>query len=136
MMGAGQLKKLASIGRRIEKMKLPEDVTWEYGGAMEYSRELLPGLILAVIAALCVMFLVLIVHYDKIGISILSISMAVLCLFGATFGLWFFGYDFSITATLGLISLVGIIVRNAIIMYDYVAELRSKEQMSVSEAAY
>ena len=82
------------------------------------------------------MFLVLIVHYGKIGISILSISMAVLCLFGATFGLWLFGYDFSITATLGLISLVGIIVRNAIIMYDYVAELRSKEQMSVSDAAY
>ena len=136
MSGAGQLKELASIGRRIDRMELPDGVTWEYGGAMEYSRELLPGLILAVIAALCVMFLVLIVHYGKIGISILSISMAVLCLFGATFGLWLFGYDFSITATLGLISLVGIIVRNAIIMYDYVAELRSKEQMSVSDAAY
>ena len=81
MTGAGQLKELAAIGRRIEKMKLPEGVTWEYGGAMEYSRELLPGLILAVIAALCVMFIVLIVHYGKIGISILSISMAALCLF-------------------------------------------------------
>jgi multidrug efflux pump subunit AcrB len=37
---------------------------------------------------------------------------------------------------LGLISLIGIIVRNAIIMYDYVAELREKEKISVHEAAY
>ena len=35
-----------------------------------------------------------------------------------------------------MISLVGIIVRNAIIMYDYVAELRSKQLLSVEEAAY
>jgi multidrug efflux pump subunit AcrB len=31
---------------------------------------------------------------------------------------------------------VGIIVRNAIIMYDYVAELRAKEQMSIADAAF
>ena len=103
---------------------------------MAFTNEIMPGLIMAVIAALAVMFLVLIIHYGKIGISILSISMALLCLFGTAFGLWLFDLDFSMTATLGLISLVGIIVRNAIIMYDYVAELRAKEQMSVSEAAY
>ena len=33
------------------------------------------------------------------------------------FGLWLFGLDLSITALLGVISLIGIIVRNAIIMY-------------------
>ena len=136
MTGAGQLKEMAAIGRQLDKMELPEGVTWEYGGTMAYSNEILPGLILAVIAAVAIMFLVLIIHYGKIGISLLSISMATLCIFGATFGLWLFHLDFSITATLGVISLVGIIVRNAIIMYDYVAELRSKEQMSVSEAAY
>lgn len=136
MTGAGQLKEMAAIGRQLDKMELPEGVTWEYGGTMAYSNEILPGLILAVIAAVAIMFLVLIIHYGKIGISLLSISMATLCIFGATFGLWLFHLDFSITATLGVISLVGIIVRNAIIMYDYVAELRSKEQMSVSKAAY
>lgn len=136
MTGAGQLKEMVAIGRQLDKMELPEGVTWEYGGTMAYSNEILPGLILAVIAAVAIMFLVLIIHYGKIGISLLSISMATLCIFGASFGLWLFHLDFSITATLGVISLVGIIVRNAIIMYDYVAELRSKEQMSVSEAAY
>ena len=136
MPGAGQLKEITAIGKQLEKMDLPEGVSWEYGGTKAYTDDLLPNLILAVLAAVVIMFLVLIIHYGKIGISLLSIVMAALCLFGSTFGLWLFHLDFSITATLGLISLVGIIVRNAIIMYDYVAELRSKEQMSVRDAAY
>jgi multidrug efflux pump subunit AcrB len=125
-----------AIGRQLDEMDRPEGVTWEYGGAVAFSNEILPGLVMAVIAALFVMFIVLIIHYGKIGISVLSISMALLCLFGTAFGLWLFNLDFSMTATLGVISLVGIIVRNAIIMYDYVAELRAKEQMSITEAAY
>ncbi len=136
MPGAGQMKEQLAIGHQLDEMNLPEGVTWEYGGAVAFTNEIMPGLIMAVIAALAVMFLVLIIHYGKIGISVLSISMALLCLFGAAFGLWLFDLDFSMTATLGVISLVGIIVRNAIIMYDYVAELRAKEQMTVSEAAY
>ena len=47
-----------------------------------------------------------------------------------------FGLDMSVTAILGVISLIGIIVRNAIIMYDYAAELRTKERVSVHQAAY
>lgn len=133
--GAGQIHEYFKVDKEFKKMEIPEGVTVEPGGTKAYTEELLPGLMMAVIAAVCVMFLVLIIHYGKLGISVLSISMAVLCIFGTAFGLWLFGLDFSISATLGLISLVGIIVRNAIIMYDYVAELRNKN-LSVSEAAY
>ena len=62
--------------------------------------------------------------------------MSVLCIFGAALGLWLFDLDLSLTAILGVISLIGIIVRNAIIMYDYAAELRSKNRISVHEAAF
>jgi predicted RND superfamily exporter protein len=98
------------------------------------NRITLPGAIF--IAAIAIMFLVLLIHYGKLDISLLAISMAVLCVFGSNIGLWVFGLDYSISAVLGLISLVGIIVRNAIIMYDYVAELRNKELMSVRDAAF
>ncbi len=133
---AGQIKEYSKIAKQLDAMDLPEGVTIEPGGTYQFSGEIFPMLVLAIFAAIAVMFLVLIIHYGKIGISLLSISMAVLCLFGANFGLWIFGLDFSITATLGMISLVGIIVRNAIIMYDYVAELRSKQLLSIEEAAY
>ena len=134
--GAGQIKEYMNIKHELDKMELPDGVVVEPGGTFALSAKILPSLIMAIIAAIAVMFLVLIIHYGKLNISLLAISMAVLCVFGADIGLWLFGLDFSISAVLGLISLVGIIVRNAIIMYDYVAELRNKELMSVRDAAF
>lgn len=134
--GAGQLDEFRKIGKFIKTLELPENVVVEEGGSKALTDETMPSLILSIIAAIAVMFIVLIIHYKKIGISFLSLSLSVLCLFGASFGLWLFDLDVSLTAMLGLISLIGIIVRNAIIMYDYVAELREKEKISVHEAAY
>lgn len=134
--GAGQLKAFRRINNYVKTFDLPENVEIEEGGSKALTNETMPSLIMSILAAVVVMFIVLIVHYKKIGISFLSLSLSVLCIFGASFGLWLFGLDVSLTAMLGLISLIGIIVRNAIIMYDYVAELRQKEKISVEEAAY
>ena len=82
-----------------------------------------------------VLFFFLLFHFKKISLAILTIVLSSLCLFGAFFGLWIFGLDFSITAVLGLISLVGIIVRNGIIMFEYAEELRFEEGIPVKEAA-
>ena len=136
MTGAGQLAEFRKIGKYIKTFDLPENVTIEEGGAKALTDETMPSLILSILAAVAVMFIVLIIHYKKIGISILSLSLSLLCVFGAAFGLWLFKMDVSMTAMLGLISLIGIIVRNAIIMYDYVDELRTKQKIRVHEAAY
>lgn len=134
--GYGQLREYKKIAGYLETLELPDGVTWEPGGTAYSTKINLPGLTMSVIAAIIVMFLVLIIHYGKIGISILAISESLICIFGATFGLWLFGLDMGITALLGIISLIGIIVRNAIIMYDYANELVEKEHMDVEHAAY
>ena len=83
------------------------------------------------------MFALLLYHFAKISTAVLALSMSVLCLFGACLGLWLFDLDFSITALLGLVSLIGIIVRNAIIMYEYAESLRSgPHHLSVRDAAF
>ena len=134
--GAGQLAEFKKIGEYIKTLDIPDDVTIEEGGSMAVTKETMPALVKSILAAIVVMFIVLIFHYAKIGISFLSLSVSILCIFGATFGLWLFGLDMSVTAILGVISLIGIIVRNAIIMYDYAGELREKEHIPVHLAAY
>ena len=134
--GAGQLNEFGKIDEYIDTLDIPDDIIIEKGGSMAVTRDTMPSLIMSIVAAIVVMFIVLIIHYAKIGISFLSLSVSVLCIFGATFGLWLFGLDMSVTAILGVISLIGIIVRNAIIMYDYAAELREKERLTVHKAAY
>ena len=128
------------IKNYIEKQvspTLPPNIRISYGGLTAQNDAVIPQLVWSVVAALLVMFALLIYHFSKIRIAVLSLSMSLLCLFGACLGLWLFDLDFSITALLGLVSLIGIIVRNAIIMYEYAEELRfGPMKMSVREAAY
>ena len=77
----------------------------------------------------------LLFHFKKVSLAILTIVLSALCLFGAFFGLWIFGLDFGITSVLGLISLVGIIVRNGIIMFEYAEELHFEQGFSIRDAA-
>lgn len=115
---------------------LPEEIEISYGGLSAVNRQVVPELVLSILAALLVMFVLMIYHFGKISISVLSISMSLLCIFGTCLGLYIFGLDFSITAVLGMVSLIGIIVRNAIIMYEYAEMLRKEKGMHAKEAAF
>jgi multidrug efflux pump subunit AcrB len=131
----GAMKPVIRYVRELEK-NLPEGVRITYGGALEHTMETVPGLVMSVLAALLVLLVLLVYHFKKLNIAFLSLSSSLLCLFGAAFGLWMFDQDFSITAILGVISLIGIIVRNAIIMYEYADFLVTTEHITARDAAY
>ena len=114
---------------------LPEGVEVKYGGLSEANARLIPQIALSLLCAVLIIFVFMLIHFRKFSLSALTIVLSTLCLFGAFFGLWVFGIDFSMTAVLGLISLVGIIVRNGIIMFEYAEELRSQHGYTVLEAA-
>ena len=107
------------------------------GGLTKTNEEMVPQIVSAIIAAIVIMFAVLLYHYQRINLSILTISTALLTIFGAIFGLWIFGLDFSISAVLGIISLIGVIVRNSLMMFEYADELHNgPRQLSYHDAAY
>lgn len=131
-----------SIQKQVEKYvatiepHLPDGVTIAYGGLRANNESNIPMIAWSVVAALFVMFLVLLYHYKKIGLSVLTISSSILTLFGAFTGLYVFNLNFTITAVLGIVALIGIIVRNTIMMYDYAEQLQEEKCMSVREAAF
>ena len=115
---------------------LPAGVSIKYGGLTEINGMLIPQILWSVVAALAVMLVLLLYHFGKVGLAFLTLSSAVLCLFGAMSGLAIFGLDISITAVLGIVSLIGIIVRNAIMMYEYAEDSRKYKHMTYREAAF
>ena len=133
--GQSQPASMKEIRRFIDGLELPEGVHVSYGGLTAINTGVIPQIGLAFICAVAVMFIFLLIHFRKISIAVLTIVLSALCLFGAFLGLWVFGLDFSITAALGLISLVGIIVRNGIILFEYAEELRFRGGLPVKEAA-
>lgn len=114
---------------------LPDGVKVIYQGLSNMNRTVAPQIIYSFLAACLILFIFLLIHFRKASIAALTMALSLLCLFGASFGLWLFNMDFSITAALGLISLVGIIVRNGILMFEYAEEAHTLGGESVHDAA-
>ena len=114
---------------------LPTGVDFEYGGEPELVEEVMIPMSQAILIAIFIIFIILLFHFQRLNIALLVLSSSLLSLFGAAFGVWIMGIDFSVTAMLGIVSLIGIIVRNGIIMFDYIEVLRTKKNMSVKASA-
>ena len=136
MVGRSQPQAVRKIKKYIDsEIELPDGAVVEYGGLSSVNSDVVPEILLSFIAAVLILFLFMLIHFRKTSLSLLTLVMSTLCLFGASLGLVVFNLDFGLTAVLGLISLVGIIVRNGIILFEYAEELHFKEGLSVRDAA-
>lgn len=104
----------------------------DYENNMDTQRQTMGGLAISAV----IIFFILLAHFRKISLSLLIFVSMLLCLPGTAVGLKIMGVPFSVTSILGVVSLMGIIVRNGIIMFDYAEELRTAEGMSVRQAIW
>jgi len=125
----------AKVEKRLENISLPKGVTLSMGGQKESDGEALPQIIGALLIAIVIIFFILLFHFRKINLALLIFSSMSLTVFGAAIGVLIMKQDVSITGILGIVSLMGILVRNGIIMLDYAEELRHKHNLPVYEAA-
>ena len=114
---------------------LPEGITMSYGGLDAVNQDNMGGIIIGLIAAITIVFFFLLFNFKKIRLTLLSLCGTGLCLLGGFVGLWIFGADVSLTAIIGIVSLIGINVRNTIVMFDYAEELRA-EGRPIKEVAF
>lgn len=112
------------------------ELSWEIGGMAEKDAETLPMVIKGVMIAVLIIFFILLFHFKRISLALVNLSSMSLCIFGAALGLAITGFDVSLTCILGVVSLMGILVRNGIIMLDYAEELRRDKGLSVRDAAF
>lgn len=121
---------------KVDKAGIDKDLKVQAGGMYEKDNETNPQVGGAVMIAVLIIFFILLYHFKRISLALVNLSSMFLCFFGAAIGLVITGYDVSITCILGVVSLMGILVRNGIIMLDYAEELRRDKGMSVKDAAY
>lgn len=114
---------------------LPEGVECFYGGLDAVNQSNMGGIIIGLVAAVLIVFFFLLFNFKKIRLTLLSLCGTSLCLPGAFLGLAVFGCDVSLTAIVGIVSLMGINVRNTIVMFDYAEELRG-QGMPIRDAAF
>jgi multidrug efflux pump subunit AcrB len=126
---------LKSIRPELAKLKLPPGYEIDFGGEHANKQETYSYMAIALVISLIIIFLVLLFQFrnlKEVGLVMLTIPLS---MFGAILGLYITGNDFGFTAFTGLISLSGIVVRNAIILIDHTNELL-KKGMDIPTAAY
>ncbi len=124
------------LREEINKMELPDGVSITYGGELESNEENMPKLISGLLISVVIIFFLLLWHFKNMSTPVLLMLSLTLTLFGAVMGMFIQGVDFGVTCFLGIISLLGILVRNAIIMFDYAEELRETEGLTAHQAIY
>lgn len=125
---------LKAIQPQIAKIPLPVGYSIQYGGEDENRRATFSQMVGALGISLVLIFLILLFQFRNLKESLVVMASIPLSLFGALLGLVLTGNPFGFTAFMGLISLSGIVVRNAIILVDYANELIRKG-MDVRRAA-
>lgn len=119
----------------IAGLHIPEDVKITRGGDWDNSMTILPQILSALAIAVVIIFFIILLHYARVDISLLLLFSLLLCIPGTGIGMLIQGTVLSLTCVLGIVSLMGILVRNAIVLLDYAEELRNQGQ-TVKEAIF
>lgn len=134
--GVNTMQATAQVQQMMAEHPVADGVTLSYGGELEENEEQMPNIMAGLVIAVVIIFFILVFHFKRIATATLLLVCLSLCLLGTAVGILIQGVDFGITCVLGIVSLMGILVRNGIIMIDYAEELRRNERMCVRDAIY
>ena len=113
---------LDAVAPKIAALKLPPGYRIYYGGEKFNQDDNMPQLLGALGISLVAIFLVLLIQFRNVSEPLVVMSSIPLSLLGAAVGLLVTRNPFGFMAFIGLISVCGIVVRNAIILIDYIKE--------------
>ena len=135
--GVNAMHMTSRIRRIVDnELILPAGVTPEVGGAREFDAETIPPIASGLAISLVIIFFFILVNFRKFGISLVIMAAMSLCLFGAMIGLWASGFTIGLTSVMGFITLLGMIVRNVILMYQHAEDKRKTCHWTARLAAY
>lgn len=114
---------IKEVKSKIADIPLPAGYRIEYGGEQFNKNETFSQMIVVLVISLVLIFFILLFQFRSLKEAALVMLTIPLSLFGALIGLYITHNNFGFTAFVGLISLSGIVVRNAIILVDHTNEL-------------
>jgi len=103
---------------------MPPDVTTRYYGTAQLFQDAAANQGLLILAAIVTIYIVLGVLYESFIHPLTVLSGLPSAASGALLALWLFGFDLSIIAVIGLLMLIGIVKKNAIMMIDVALSLQ------------
>ncbi|HEX3664292.1 MAG TPA: efflux RND transporter permease subunit [Rhizomicrobium sp.] len=126
----------AAIERDTRAIRMPSDIIGSFAGTALVYQQSLSGETFLVIAALFAIYIVLGVLYESFVHPLTIMSTLPSASLGAFLALELFGVQFTIIALIGVILLLGIVKKNAILMIDFALKAERDENMDSREAIF
>ncbi len=125
---------IAELSTKLGQVNFPRGYTWKFTGEQEEQAKAQAFLGKAFITAIFLIFLVLVTQFNSAAVPFIILTSVILSLIGVFLGLLVTGKPFGVIMTgVGVISLAGVVVNNAIILIDYFEQLKAKG-MEATEA--
>ncbi|MBU1902674.1 MAG: efflux RND transporter permease subunit, partial [Proteobacteria bacterium] len=121
---------------RVARETLPESISTSFQGTAQAFQDSMRGLGILLLMAILVIYIVLGILYESFIHPLTILSGLPAAGFGALLTLFIFGVDLNVYAFVGVIMLVGLVKKNAIMMIDFALEAERKEGKSPMEAIY
>ncbi|OZB93413.1 efflux RND transporter permease subunit [Paenibacillus sp. XY044] len=126
-------KASSDLQKEIDKIDLPDGVEVKFGGTTEQINDTFTQLGLAMAAAIAIVYFVLVVTFGG-GLAPFAILFSLpFTIIGGLVGLWIGGETLNVSALMGALMLIGIVVTNAIVLIDRVIH-KEREGLSTREA--
>ena len=125
-----------AIEEAAQAVKLPQALPLVFQGAARAFQSSLSGTLWLILAAVVTMYIVLGVLYEHYIHPVTILSTLPSAGVGALLALMLFNMDLGIVGVIGIILLIGIVKKNAIMMIDFALEAERKEGKSAREAIH
>ncbi|MET0230983.1 MAG: efflux RND transporter permease subunit, partial [Rhodanobacteraceae bacterium] len=113
---------VAGVNTAVADLKMPDTITASFQGAAQSFQDSVQGMGVLLLLAIFVIYLVLGILYESFIHPLTILSGLPTAVFGALLTLIVFGHDLDLYGAVGLIMLIGIVKKNAIMMIDFALE--------------
>ena len=134
--GYNPTKVVQKIKEKLIGYPLPEGMRYQFTGEQEKLAENMSFLTKALMIALALITLIIVAQFNSISKPMIILMAVIFSFIGVLFGLFIFQMDFIVIMTMmGIISLAGIVVNNAIVLIDYTQLLvgRKKKELGITQ---
>lgn len=116
----------AELRKKISAIRVPEGVNINYGGESAHMAEAFGYMGSALILAVLLVYMLMCALYESLLFPFIIMFSLPQAMIGALWGLFLFGKSLSMVSMIGIIMLMGLVTKNAILLVDYTNTLRKR----------
>jgi CzcA family heavy metal efflux pump len=132
--GRGLGSVIAEVRQKLNTVQFPVGTNYEIGGLYESQQNSFRDLLSVLALALGAVFIVLVIQFRAFTPALIIISAAPLSLLGVFAMLWATHTALNVSSFMGIILMVGLVVKNGIILFEYVHKLWQEDGIPLGEA--